>query len=395
MERRSFQSRTASLAIATAIGLGGVTAQAMDVVVYKAIPDPVPPNIPSLGVEAYSMPEIGDRITLQPGGPRNLKKVEVLLSSWACESGSWNVGDCSTTPGRTFTHPITLNLYNADGSTLGSVTQEFTIPYRPSASGETACPSAPGKWYDPATGTCSNGKAVVVTFDAPELFSIVLPETFVFGIAYNTRSQGYVPIGGASGPSDSLNVGLSNGNYPVPYVGTDANGIDGLYWYTKVASWYCDSGVGGTSFRDDDGCWDPYGTIPVNFVTAAPPTAVNLQGFDQPVDDAPMLNKAKSGQAVPLKFYVATAGGLPVTNLSSAEVTMAGVNCSSLGSDGTDPVEQYASGNSGLINQGGGYYQFNLKTAKGTTGCQVVTLALPQEYASTPDRLEAFFQFFK
>ena len=144
MERRSFQSRTASLAIATAIGLGGVTAQAMDVVVYKAIPDPVPPNIPSLGVEAYSMPEIGDRITLQPGGPRNLKKVEVLLSSWACESGSWNVGDCSTTPGRTFTHPITLNLYNADGSTLGSVTQEFTIPYRPSASGETACPSAPG-----------------------------------------------------------------------------------------------------------------------------------------------------------------------------------------------------------------------------------------------------------
>ena len=68
------------------------------------------------------------------------------MSSFGCESGTWNGSDCVTTPGATFSHPITLNIYNVGpsnsvGSLLGTRTQTFNIPFRPSAD-DTNCTGA-------------------------------------------------------------------------------------------------------------------------------------------------------------------------------------------------------------------------------------------------------------
>jgi hypothetical protein len=87
---------------------------------------------------------------------------------------------------------------------------------------------------------------------------------------------------------------------------------------------------------------------------------LGFTGFAAPVDNA-IVNVAKAGQTVPLKFHVSDANG-PVTDLSSVDVTVAGLACD-LG-DTSDQLEEYASGGSGLQNKGGGDYQFNWKTPK-------------------------------
>ncbi len=84
-------------------------------------------------------------------------------------------------------------------------------------------------------------------------------------------------------------------------------------------------------------------------------------GFFQPVDMTG-INGANSGQTIPLKFRVTNGNGVPVTDLASVEVTATSLACD-LGVT-PDQLEEYASGNSGLQNQGNGNYQFNWKTPK-------------------------------
>ena len=167
-----------------------------------------------------------------------------------------------------FTHDITLNIYDTNLSLIGSVTQTFTIPYRPSSAGG-ACGNA---W---SNGTsCFNGYAAVVTFDSAALQAITLPDTFIFGVAYDTSNYGANPIGAtdsrylANTPYDSLNVGL-NTSASAPAIGTDATPL-GAYLSSTWGGAYCDSGAGGTgSFRSDDGCWGGY-TVAAQFNTTAP-----------------------------------------------------------------------------------------------------------------------------
>jgi photosystem II stability/assembly factor-like uncharacterized protein len=101
----------------------------------------------------------------------------------------------------------------------------------------------------------------------------------------------------------------------------------------------------------------------------------NFAGFFQPVDNLPTLNSANSGQAIPLKWRITDANGNPVTNLTSVVVTAETLTCP-LGTT-PDQVEEYATGNSGLQNQGNGYYQFNWKTPKTyANSCKTMKLDL-------------------
>ncbi len=74
-----------------------------------------------------------------------------------------------------------------------------------------------GTAWRASNGSCYNGYAFPIVFS---LSGITLPNTFVYGIAYNTNTWGYVPIG-AAGPYESLNVGL-NSTPPIA-VGTDVD----------------------------------------------------------------------------------------------------------------------------------------------------------------------------
>jgi hypothetical protein len=198
---------------------------------------------PSLGFEATSTNEFGDEVELA-GTARKLVSLSVLFASFACESGHWNTNDCTTTPGHTFTHSITANIYAAQdcsgtpcpGTQLATVTHTFTIPYRPSkdavkCTGALAPSGDAGKWFNPVSGVsglCQNQISTVLTFNFP-LPLITLPDNVIWTVAFNTSTAGYTPIApvnppcGAGGcPYDSLNVGAQTFS-GAPYAGTDVN----------------------------------------------------------------------------------------------------------------------------------------------------------------------------
>jgi hypothetical protein len=166
---------------------------------------PLPPNVPSWNFQASQLKSLGDRISLKPYSPRKLASFSIAMSSWACESGHWNTNDCATTPGDTFTHPITLTVYNSSGTVIATRTQDFAIPYRPSA--DPTCTGAnAGKWKA-ANGTCYNGFANVITFDLSSLNVTVPGDNFSYDVSYNTQTYGASPLG-IAGPYNDLNVGV-------------------------------------------------------------------------------------------------------------------------------------------------------------------------------------------
>ncbi len=129
-----------------------VTVTADTVVGFDSM-SPLPPNMPSMGLEAYSLSRIGDRVQLKSGSPRTLYSIAIAMSSWACESGGWT-STCTTTPGATFSVPITLTVFNSTGNPVATRLQTFSIPYRPSSD-----PSCTGGKWKAANGTCYNGFA--------------------------------------------------------------------------------------------------------------------------------------------------------------------------------------------------------------------------------------------
>ena len=215
--------------------------------VYNHIPNPVPPNVPSLGFQANQTAEFGDYIFLA-GTDRTAATGTVLMSSWAMNS------TYPSMPAAGFNHPITFNIYAVDhsgpdpalGALLGSKTQTFLIPWRPEPS--VGCGTA----WRASDNLCYNGLAFKINFDLRSL-GLTLPNEVILGVAYNTNTWGYNPIG-QPGPYESLNVGLATGPATV---GLDVES-DAVFWNTSTPSNYTDGGAGGVGiFRRDD-LWTPY-----------------------------------------------------------------------------------------------------------------------------------------
>ncbi len=255
----------AIVATLTAMTAGLASAAAPAKVAYNSVPDPLPGNVVSQAFQATQTSEFGDSVGL-PGGPgsRKATSVEVVMSSWGCESGTWQ-GGCVTSEGATFSHPITLNLYAVDPLTgepaalLLTETRTFDIPLRPSAD-PVNCSAAPSKWYSVADGVCYNGFATTIAF--PFADKVSLPSNVIWTVAFNTSGYGSAPMGysttcaqSAAGCGyDSLNVGAE------AFVGQPSKGTDtdpnGAVLNSATAGQYCDGGVGGTGFlRLDTGCW--------------------------------------------------------------------------------------------------------------------------------------------
>jgi hypothetical protein len=253
---------SAACALATVAAVAGaatpVSASSKSSVLYNSTISPLPANLPSLGFQATQTAEFGNQIKLTKAG--QLGTVVVTMSSWGCQTGAWTDDDCVTTPGATFPVDITLNLYHANtpgstdpGAPILSKTKLFDIPYRPS----TTAGCSNGGWGS----SCQSGKAVNITFTLDHS----VPQSLVYGIAFNTTTWGYNPVGTqpcdstqAGCPYDSLNVALSTklttGGDPNP---------GKVFWNTETAYYYCDGGTAGVGvFRLDspgtspsDACW--------------------------------------------------------------------------------------------------------------------------------------------
>jgi hypothetical protein len=257
-----------ALILALSLILLGATYSLGDVI-YDSTVKPLPGNLLSEGFEAYGRKEFGDGVTFA-GTSRKLVNVNVTLSSFACQSGNWFSGNCSTTPGATFTLPMTFNIYNpgnpVPGSQIATVTQNITVPYRPSADNVNCTGTNAGKWYDATSGQCFNGLAANVTFDFSSQ-NVVLPNSVVYGVVYNTTHYGPNPIGESTAcfgtvagcPYDALNIALA----PVVTVGTKPY-FNTVYQNSVFGTEYCDGGLAGTGiFRLDSptsACW--VGLIP-------------------------------------------------------------------------------------------------------------------------------------
>ena len=99
-------------------------------------------------------------------------------------------------------------------------------------------------------------------------------------------------------------------------------------------------------------------------------------GFQSPIDAKPAINSAKAGQAIPVKWRVTTAAGVPVSDPSSfVSLTSSGGTCGTTttgrGREPTRPARP------GLQYKGNGEWQLNWKTEKAWAGqCRTLTLKL-------------------
>src|SRR4051812_41207532 len=125
-------------------------------VIYDSIPNPQPPNVPSLGYQATQTAEFGGLVDF--GGFYELTQGTILMSDWALAS---TYGSLSPT----WDQDLTLNLYSANGSgllpgaLLATRTQTFSIPWRPEPT-----PGCGTAWLA-SNGSCYNGLAFTATFD--------------------------------------------------------------------------------------------------------------------------------------------------------------------------------------------------------------------------------------
>lgn len=272
----SFAAVVTLLSIAAPLHSAGAASQ----VVFNSIPATLPGSFISVGYEATSTKELGDNIAFTlPAGNNRLTTVTVSLTNWSCEndfdlvSGDWvahrgPTEACVTTPGTSFNHPITINIYQVDhsganpavGALITTKTVNAAVPFRPSYDSTNCSAGSPdkdvpfgGTWYDPVQAKCVHGKAFTVDFDFTN-DKIVLPSEIIYGIAYNTSHYGTAPLQ-TVGPYDSLNLSLAT---VLPTIGTDVE-TGTLFNSSKWSGEYCDNGAGGLDvFRRDAGCWDPY-----------------------------------------------------------------------------------------------------------------------------------------
>lgn len=106
-------------------------------------------------------------------------------------------------------------------------------------------------------------------------------------------------------------------------------------------------------------------------------------GFFPPVDKPNTLNVSKAGQAVPLKWRLLDADGAPITTLTAVNIKIGSLACTS--TTPTDLIEEYASGSTGLQNDGDGYYQFNWKSPTSyANSCRTVGLDFGSGYLEYP-----------
>lgn len=192
------------------------------VAVFDSIPSPTPPNVPSEGFQCCQNSEVGDNVLLA-GTARKGVSATVLMSDWARHS------DYPTMSASGYVHPITLNIYSdashaaAHTPDVATFTQNVAIPWRPAS--DPTCPDTgygAGFAWRAGDGLCYNGFAFPIVFN---LGGVTLPDTFVYGVAYNTNTWGYAPLG-AGGPYESLNVGLNS----TPPVAVGADVDPGVVW---------------------------------------------------------------------------------------------------------------------------------------------------------------------
>jgi hypothetical protein len=133
-------------------------------------------------------------------------------------------------------------------------------------------------------------------------------------------------------------------------------------------------------------------TNPLLYVDVTCAAGYTTNGFFRPVDMGGVLNKAKAGQTIPLKFDIIDANDSAVADRTDlVGITVRSINCTQAGTT-TDVIEEYSQSASGLRwDATAQQYVFNFATQKSWAGtCKTVTLSLDGDEAAV-----AYFNFTK
>ena len=131
-----------------------------------------------------------------------------------------------------------------------------------------------------------------------------------------------------------------------------------------------------------------------NFVGSVSATAphnvqYNFVGFLQPIDNLPVLNSAKGGQTIPVKWQLQDAAGASVSSLATfTSLQAAPTGCLAAP---VSIIDDYVMATGGTVlryDAGSNQFIYNWQTAKSMNGCWVLRLTL-----SDGTYHDAFFQF--
>ena len=96
--------------------------------------------------------------------------------------------------------------------------------------------------------------------------------------------------------------------------------------------------------------------------------SIIFTGYFEPINNN-MVNAAKAGQAIPVKWRLTDGNDMPISDATSfVGLYSYSVRCTDFSGEPIDAVEEYAAGVSGLQYKGDGYWQYNWKTLKTYAG---------------------------
>jgi hypothetical protein len=225
--RRAISAAVALLAFAALAAIGAGTAGAETV--YNNVPSPLPGNFASIGLEATSSSEFGGEIELA-GTARSQPTVTVVMSSWACQTGTVEAGCTTAKPMKGFKVPVTIRVYNVGELEEGPIaekTKNVKMLYRPSSNAEKCDPE---RWYDEATKACYHGFAFPISIKLGKLKK--MPKRSVITVAYPH----------SSGPAQSLNVAVSEP--PEETLSLGAQPVEEWFVNSTWSGMYCTGSTG-------------------------------------------------------------------------------------------------------------------------------------------------------
>lgn len=208
--------------------------QSATVTIFDNIPEPGQTNYNtsyfSHGFQAQGTTELGNLVNFA-GTARKLDTIKVNMVTYA-QSNSWTAwaatNSSATTSG--YYHELILRVY--------TLTSSNTVQLLTFQTNNVLVPWAQPSGINSFTGLPNTGQAFTVSYNFSAA-NILLPDSAIISIGFNTQSYGDSPIG-SGGPYDSLNFGVMYSSNTI--VGSDANPNDvfrvqnGVIYYPETGT---------------------------------------------------------------------------------------------------------------------------------------------------------------
>jgi hypothetical protein len=216
--------------------LGLPVSFAATVTIFDNIPEPGQTNYNtsyfSHGFQAQGTTELGNLVNFA-GTARKLDTIKVNMVTYA-QSNSWTAWAATNSSANAsgYYHELILRVY--------TLTSSNTVQLLTHQTNNVLVPWAQPTGTNSFTGLPNTGQAFTVSYNFSAA-NILLPDSAIISIGFNTQTYGDWPVGSA-GPYDSLNFGMMYSSNTI--VGSDANPNDvfrvkdGVPYYPETGTYW-------------------------------------------------------------------------------------------------------------------------------------------------------------